>query len=103
MGHIRVTRSSGAIVTVRLRGAIDAASSSELRRALVDSIVHRRARRIVVDLSEVTEVDSTGIGMLAAAYGAAADIRSTLVFRYPGERLARQLMDTGVPVRTALT
>jgi hypothetical protein len=44
-----------------------------------------------------------GIGTLAAAYGAARDIRSTVVFRESGERLAWQLKDSGEPVRAALT
>lgn len=52
--------------SLRLRGAVDVFSSPRLRAALIDA-VEAGARAIVVDLREVTFVDSSGFSALMAA------------------------------------
>ncbi|MEJ3743921.1 STAS domain-containing protein [Actinomycetes bacterium KLBMP 9797] len=78
---VNMTESDHPSVIMRLAGDIDDAATTQLRRALVDAIVHRRAAQVVVDLCLVTHLDPTAIGTLYAAYGAALDVDVPLTFR----------------------
>ena len=71
--------SSGARTVLRIVGRLDLASSSELRGALDLEIEHRPSR-LVVDLSDVDFLDSTGLGVLVRAQrkAAAADVEIVL-------------------------
>jgi len=53
-------------VRVVLRGDVDLAVVSELRRALEDAL-EVAARRVIVDLHEVTHLDSSGIKVFVRA------------------------------------
>lgn len=57
-----VTR-DGADATVVAAGEIDLASSPDLRREL-QGLLDDGARRIVLDLADVTFIDSSGLGVL---------------------------------------
>lgn len=52
---------------LRIRGELDALSAPELRPAL-DAIVEERRSDIVVDLSELRLIDSSGVGALVSLY-----------------------------------
>lgn len=51
---------------VRPRGELDLATAPVFRQSLVDAI-NSGAARVVVDLAEVTFIDSTGLGVLVGA------------------------------------
>lgn len=51
---------------VRPRGELDLATAPAFRQSLVDAI-DSGAVRVVVDMSEVTFIDSTGLGVLVGA------------------------------------
>lgn len=76
------------MVTVYLRGVIDAEATASLRHALVYAIMRRRCPRIVVNLQETTAIDPVAIGTLVAAYHTARDMRLTLVFEDGQPRVA---------------
>jgi anti-sigma B factor antagonist len=52
---------------LRIRGELDALSAPELRPAL-DAFVEERRTNIVVDLSELRLIDSSGVGALVSLY-----------------------------------
>jgi len=52
---------------LRVRGQLDALSAAELRPAL-DRLVSDCRREIVVDLSELKLIDSSGVGALVGLY-----------------------------------
>ena len=56
----------GDAVVVRLQGEIDLYNTSALKEALAEAL-ERGPRRLVVDLSGVTFIDSTGLGALVEA------------------------------------
>ncbi|MCC7154090.1 MAG: STAS domain-containing protein [Bryobacterales bacterium] len=68
---------NGAVTTVTARGKIAGESSLDLLRA-VELLVHDGHRRILLDMAEVTYVDSCGLGQLAAAFAAAQDARASM-------------------------
>ncbi len=51
--------------SLRLEGALDAQTGSEVR-PIFDAVVAARPRRVVVDLAALTILDSTGVGLLVA-------------------------------------
>lgn len=53
--------------TLRIRGELDALSAPELR-PLLDQVVEDGPKQVVVDLSELRMVDSSGVGALVSLY-----------------------------------
>lgn len=62
----KVTRGGDGLVVVSLAGQFDLSTAEDLRESLVSSAV-LGAPRVRVDLSEVTFLDSSGIGLLVSA------------------------------------
>lgn len=52
---------------IRLEGALDAHTGSAVR-PIFDDVVAARPRRVVVDITAVTMLDSSGVGMLIALF-----------------------------------
>ena len=59
---------NGAVLTVSVEGEIDEFSSRSLRSELDGLIERRRPRRLVLDMSKVSFVDSTGLGLILGRY-----------------------------------
>jgi anti-sigma B factor antagonist len=53
--------------TLKVDGELDALSAPELRPAL-DALVAERPRWVTVDLSELRQIDSSGVGALVSLY-----------------------------------
>jgi len=65
-------------VVVKLVGELDLYNADEVRETL-DGVCARKPVRVVVDLSEVTFIDSTGLGVLVEARSKLADRKSFLL------------------------
>jgi anti-sigma B factor antagonist len=72
-----IAEQSGAII-VRLRGELDVYNAGLLREALLEG-AGRGGSRLVVDLAEVTFVDSTVLGVLVEARTHVPDRRAFLL------------------------
>lgn len=57
----------GQTTFLRIRGELDALSAPELRPAL-DRVVDERMSEVIVDLSELRLIDSSGVGALVSLY-----------------------------------
>jgi anti-sigma B factor antagonist len=57
----------GRTMTLRVRGELDALSALELR-PVVDALAEGEHQEIIVDLSELRLIDSSGIGILVSLY-----------------------------------
>ena len=81
---------------VRLSGEIDL-SNAEALGAAAESAVSNRARGLVLDLSEVTFLDSTGLRLVFRLARRLRDRQQALRLVVPdGARIARLLMMSGV-------
>lgn len=78
-----------------VRGAIDLQTRAQLLQAGRDSLAGAGAT-LVVDLEDVTFIDSTGIGALIELGHDAADADGGLVIRNPSHRVERILEITGL-------
>lgn len=64
--HFFTSRADG-VATVRIEGELDAVTVSELRSPL-ETLVAEQHPRIVVDLSGLRLIDSSGVGALVSLY-----------------------------------
>jgi anti-anti-sigma factor len=77
------------ITAVEVRGELDVREAPKLRTLLSDLI--EEGRRVLVDLHDVTLIDSSGIGVLIAAHRAAQEAESALVLVAPQPAVRRAL------------
>ena len=85
---------SGDAVVVALVGELDLYNAPALRQALLEAAA-RAPRRLVVDLSEVTFVDSTALGALVEARSKLRD-GDGLALARPGLETRRALAISGL-------
>jgi anti-sigma B factor antagonist len=88
-----VDRRDGTVI-VSLAGELDLYNAEEVRRALLDSLADG-AELLVVDLSEVTFIDSTALGVLIEARSRMA-VRSGFRLAAPGLEVRRALEVSGL-------
>lgn len=92
--RVRTQRSDGTVV-LRLQGDLDVATAAELRRALAQAL-EGAPSSLVLDLAELSFVDSTGIGALVGASRRAREVGSSFVLRSPVRAVEKALRLTGV-------
>jgi anti-anti-sigma factor len=95
-GQAVTTRTFTHTTVVVLRGRVDAGATERLRHVLVEAIVRRRPRRLVVDIAGATELDPTALGTLIAAREAAPDMNVRFTMRCPNPEAAVELLGDGL-------
>ena len=83
-----ITEQSGRIV-VALTGEIDMENAPQVRRALLDNL--KQKRDVLVDLSQVTYIDSSGIASLIEGLQAARKQKNDLALVSVSQRARRVL------------
>ena len=91
---VREVVRQGDDVIVRLAGELDLYNAPILREAL-GAAVEQPPRRLVVDLAEVSFVDSTALGVLLEARSLLRD-REEFVLAAPGAETRRTLQVSGL-------
>jgi anti-anti-sigma factor len=87
-----VDQPSGPIL--KISGEIDIAAASQMRSA-IDCVLDR-SQRLVLDLSEVTFMDSTGLNLIAGAYRRLGSCPERIVLRKAPATVLRVLAVSGV-------
>ncbi len=80
------------IETVKLRGEIDHHSASVLRRELDTLICVDRPKTLVIDLSAVDFMDSSGLGLIMGRYTLLDGLGGETVLLNPTDRI-RKILD----------
>ena len=83
-----ITESEGRLI-VALEGEIDLEQAGAVRRALLDSL--KKGRNVLVDLSKVTYIDSSGIASLVEGLQVAKKQKSDLALVAVSQRVRRVL------------
>jgi anti-anti-sigma factor len=86
--EIAVSSAEGEVKVVALRGELDFADAPSLGRML-DELRADGAREVVIDLSELTFIDSSGISALVGAARAVSSDGGTLVVASPTPHVRR--------------
>jgi anti-anti-sigma factor len=89
------TREGDGAVVVEVRGEIDLGSVDVLRKALNEA-AELRPPRVVVDLSNVTLIDSSGLSALVNGRYAAHILGVPFAVRRPSPFVTTQLLKTGL-------
>lgn len=89
------TSAEGPATVVAVRGELDIGSAPVLREALLRLIADDEVPDVVVDGSEVTFVDSSGLAVLLMASRRWASVDKRIVLRRPSKALLRIVELTG--------
>jgi anti-sigma B factor antagonist len=88
------TRGGGTVPVVEVSGEVDVYAAPELRDRLTEILADGRS--VVVDLTEVGFLDSTGLGALVSARTAAAERGASLPLVCTHERILKLFAITGL-------
>ncbi|WP_250285018.1 MULTISPECIES: STAS domain-containing protein [unclassified Frankia] len=92
---VRVEVSGRQAMVVRPIGDVDYSSLEPLREALLDARI-AGARDIIVDLAEVSFMDSQGLAVILFAHQRQRSVGGRLILRSPSEEITRLLRVTNV-------
>lgn len=84
-----VTRDDAGII-VRLGGEIDLHESPKFHQGLVD-LCDEKPERLILEMSEVDYIDSSGVGSLVAVYRLLAKVGKSLILVAPSKRVSSVL------------
>jgi anti-anti-sigma factor len=90
-GFTVVARHDGDALEVALAGELDMAAAFKLESELDRLLARRAARRLVLDLAELTFIDSAGLGALLAIHDRAQDLGIEFVLSNPSDPVRRIL------------
>ncbi|WP_062106584.1 STAS domain-containing protein [Bacillus niameyensis] len=82
-------------IRAKLTGEIDAYSAPKVREALQD-LVKKPEVKLVVDLSGVNYMDSTGLGVFVGLYKTLKEYKGSIVLNGMSDRLKRLFDITGL-------
>ena len=85
------TRRAGDVVILDLKGNLVRGVGDELLREAVDRLLAERSRKVLINLSDVAFVDSSGIGELVASKKVADQLGTTLKLMQLPERVKHTL------------
>lgn len=89
------TSADGDSRVIRVSGEVDVSNKEELNAAITDAQA-ADAKEVEVDLTEVSYIDSSGIGVLVAAAHRASDSDTRFFVSHPQRNVARVLSMLGM-------
>lgn len=85
----------GGTAVIALVGELDVAGAPRVRQAVVD-VLDADIERVVVDLSGLSFIDSTGLGVLVGAYKRARAVGADFAVARPSTAVARVFQIAGI-------
>lgn len=83
-------------LVVKLDGEIDHHSAGEIRDDLDRMIAEGKPKNLILELSEIDFMDSSGLGLVLGRYRRLCEIGSKMYIKNPGVRTERILAMAGV-------
>jgi len=81
-------------VVVSVGGEVDVVSAAKLAKALQAATSASRARCLIIDMTDLSFIDSSGLGVLIAAQNRARELGDTVVLVHPPPLVRRLLAGT---------
>ena len=94
---LEVRTSADGSVVITPHGVVGLDKAVELRQVLVHTVRRVRPLRLIVDLTDVPELDPINVGSVAAACDLGDDHQVAVFVHNPPPLLAEQLTAAGVP------
>ena len=86
---------SGGLLVIRIKGEIDHHSAVGMRQGIDAEIVERRPEKLIMDLSSVNFMDSSGLGLILGRYSAVRQVGGELVVVNPNKGVMKILKLAG--------
>ena len=86
---------SEGLLVVRIKGEIDHHGAVAMRKGIDEEIFEERPAKLILDLSAVDFMDSSGLGLILGRYAAMRDIGGELVVLNPSVGVTRILSLAG--------
>ncbi|MBQ8393072.1 MAG: anti-sigma factor antagonist [Clostridia bacterium] len=83
-------------LNVKMRGDIDHHTAKSVREKIDEAILLNKPRFVILDLSNVDFMDSSGLGLVLGRYTKALDIGAKLIIHKPTRRIKRILEMAGI-------
>ena len=74
---------AGSILSVRVRGEIDHHTAAEIRRGIDTALFEKRPKKFILDLSAVSFMDSSGLGLIMGRYSVMKELEGEMVVWNP--------------------
>ena len=84
------------VLSVKLMGEIDHHSAVGVRADIDSLIFELRPQKIVLDLSEISFMDSSGLGLIMGRYALARDLGCAMALRSPSVAVMKILTLAGM-------
>ncbi len=78
-----VCDTAGSLMTVRIRGEIDHHTAVSIRQGIDALLYERRPRKLMLDLSAVSFMDSSGLGLIMGRFSVIRELGGELVVWNP--------------------
>ncbi len=83
-------------LNVKIRGDIDHHSAKRVRAQIDEAILSRKPHFVILDLSSVDFMDSSGLGLILGRYAYATDMGARLIIYKPTGRIKKILEMAGI-------
>jgi stage II sporulation protein AA (anti-sigma F factor antagonist) len=87
---------TGTVLRIKLRGEIDHHSAAAVRSAMDDMIRSKRPMEVVIDMSAVDFMDSSGLGLIMGRYNTVKALGGTLTVSEPNEGIEKIMKLAGL-------
>ncbi len=82
---------SGSKLTITLEGEIDHHSARDLRKKIDELLYYYRPKKAALDLSAVSFMDSSGLGLILGRFTLARELGGELILTDPNESVSKVL------------
>lgn len=83
-------------LNVKIKGDIDHHSAKGVRERIDESIILNKPRFVILDLSSVDFMDSSGLGLILGRYNSSMNVGARLILYKPTKRIKRILEMAGI-------
>ena len=84
------------VLEVKLSGEVDHHGAVGIRSDIDELIFEKRPKKLVLDLSAISFMDSSGLGLIMGRYSLMRDLGGTLVLKDPPLAVSRILSLAGI-------
>lgn len=84
------------ILRIEIKGDIDHHSAKRTRESIDSQILLKKPSLIIIDLSTVDFMDSSGLGLILGRYNVACEVGAKIIIERPSRRTKRILELAGI-------
>ena len=87
---------AGSVLSIHVRGEIDHHTASEIRRGIDGVLFEKRPHKLILDLSAVSFMDSSGLGLIMGRYAVMKELDGEMVVWNPSPEIRSILTLAGM-------